>query len=159
MEWVYYWITTSFRFANLFCLAEKGDIWSAVKIIRSETLTSQFTCGSNHLLNNQLSRVAATEQLLGIESSELKFQNMSERNLKIAAQVFIYLNACPREYNSWIEFYNVLFETQSPSQILLTLNRIMQETKISKRNFQIASNLLVKVMRKLNFPEKIGMGF
>ena len=125
-----------FRFANLVERSgNMGSIWSAVRSIRFKTLTSQFRCGENHLLNNQVSQVKAVEQYLKIESSDLKFENMTNGKLKIAAQTFIYLALCPGKYNAWTEFYKNIFKAQSPSQILLTLNRIIKETKPLESGF------------------------
>ena len=58
--------------------------------------------------------------------------------LKSAAEMFIYLNICPgtfgldssnymeQWFKSWFTFYQDLFRTQTPSQIILTLNRLMK---------------------------------
>ena len=58
--------------------------------------------------------------------------------LKSAAEMFIYLNICPgtfgldssnymeQWFKSWFTFYHDLFKTQNPSQIILTLNRLMK---------------------------------
>ena len=64
-----------------------------------------------------------------MNSFELKFPNMSNQNLKLAADKFIYLTFCPGTLNQWLVFYKDLFETKSLSQILMTLNRIIKMTK------------------------------
>ena len=140
-----------------------GEILRAARIIRSETVTSQFRCGSNNLLNNQVSQVAAVEQLLGMESSEQPIYNISNKNLKIAADALMYLAVCPGEYNAWAKFYKDLFERESPNQILLTLNRIMKKTDMKKRTLSIvAQNSFRKVTEALkqNIPgEKTNLNF
>ena len=148
-----------FRFANLVHKSgDIGEIWRAVRIVRSETLTSKFRCSYNHLLNNQVSQVAAVEQLLGIESSDQPINNISNRTLKSSADAFIYLAVCPGKYNAWARFYKDIFETESPNNILLALNRIMKKTNIemgilgtvARNSFRVVTEAL-----KQNIPGEI----
>ena len=153
-----------FRFANLVeKSANMGEIWNAVRNIRSETVTSQFICQSNHLLNEQVSQVKAVEQLLGIESSEQPIYNISNKILKSSADPFMYLAVCPGEYNAWAKFYKDLFGRESPHQILLSLNRIMKKTNIKKGTLRnVARNSFREVTKALkqNIPrEKTNLNF
>ena len=87
--------------------------------------------------------VTHVEQMLELQSSELRFENMTAENLKIAANMFIYLLTCPF-YNidniydeEWFKsrdmFYKDLFnKNTSPDIILLTLNRMMKVTNENK---------------------------
>ena len=77
-----------------------------------------------------------------VRSTDFKFPNMTEENLKIAAEMFIYLNKCPDpldSLNDWIQFYDDLFGRKSPYQIILTLNRMM------KRNMHVNKKDIVDV--------------
>ena len=131
-----------------------GKIWSAVRSVRSETLTtshsSKFMCASNHMLDNQVSQVDAVEHLLGMESSDQPIHNISNKNLKYAADMLIYLAVCPGKYNAWIKFYNDLFERDSPNRILLALNRIRKKTNILNGTFKtVAQNSFQTVTKAL----------
>ena len=67
-----------------------------------------------------------------MEPSEKKNENITSEELETAAKMFIFLNSCPFDDNSvewfksWHLFYKDLFHTQSPDQIILTLNRMMK---------------------------------
>ena len=106
---------------------DTGTIWNVTKRVRWEILTKQFRCGSNEMLNVQVAEVIAFEKYLGMKTSEIKLPNMSNVELKKAADPFTYLTFCPGKLNQWLLFYKDLLETRSPSQILLTLNRIMKK--------------------------------
>ena len=54
---------------------------------------------------------------------------MTEANLKTAAKIFIFLSICPGEYKKLMEFYQNIFQTNSPEKIILTLNRMMKGNK------------------------------
>ena len=87
-----------------------------------------------------LKQVTGIENDIKIVSTDIIFANISETNLKAAAQLLFYLNHlsvilanCPFiEFNKWFGiwslFYNDLFKRQPPSKIILTLNRIMKTT-------------------------------
>jgi len=105
-----------------------------VKKIKLKTLVEMKCNSKKTLLSHtaQLSQVKAVEQKMQIESSEQIMESLSNEELQIAAELFLYLNACPDEwFKSWTSFYNELFLTQSADQIMLTLNR-MTKTHISQ---------------------------
>lgn len=79
------------------------------------------------------SQVFALEQHLGVRSTEIRYENITNDLLENSASIFIYLNACPvmdtvylKWFQTWITFYTDLFKTHSPDQIVLTLNRMMK---------------------------------
>ena len=83
-----------------------------------------------------LSQVATIEQKLEVESSDITFENITMENLKHAAKMFIYLktqNPCTDSLKEWLNvwgtIYTDIFETQSPQEILLTLNRMMRSNQ------------------------------
>ena len=56
----------------------------------------------------------------------INFQNMTDNDLKIIAEKFIYLNTCPGIFRPWILFYMDLFQNEPPHKIILILNRILK---------------------------------
>ena len=52
------------------------------------------------------------------------FINMTDSDLSIIAEKFIYLNTCPGIFKPWMQFYMDLFENQPLHKIILILNRI-----------------------------------
>ena len=73
------------------------------------------------------SSIKEFEQHLEIEPREQKYENMTFEHLKTASEVFIYLNHCPSKMRPWLKFYKDLIQNQSPDQIILTLNRIIND--------------------------------
>ena len=52
------------------------------------------------------------------ESTEI-FEDMTDKSLKVAGEMFLYLNSCPYEsypfeFELWFKFYNDLFKNKSP---------------------------------------------
>ena len=82
--------------------------------------------------------MATIEEKFAFESSDVRFENITRSDLKIAAEIFVYLKACPEPgnlktddsmqtwYTSWSSFFEDLFNTHSIDKIILTLNRIMK---------------------------------
>ena len=104
-------------------------------------------CGTTlYLPENKLSQVIAVEQKLHIKSLEQTLKNISAESLKTAAEMFLYLNICPDQMSiQWAIFYQELFKSQTPYQILLTLNRINLLAKTSdSKNHQIIGQKLFK---------------
>ena len=113
-------------------------IWNVVKKIRLET-SFKKDCKSDGTYYDYTKylQVKELEYQLGIESSELKFANITDGEFKNAAEMFLYLSTCPGDldkdsskglekwFKSYYIFFTNLFKTQSPYQIILTLNRMM----------------------------------
>ena len=83
-----------------------------------------------------LSQVATIEQQLEVQSSDIKFENITLENLKHAAEMFIYLktkNPCTDSLKEWLNvwetIYSDIFENHSPPEILLALNRMMRSNQ------------------------------
>ena len=77
----------------------------------------------------------------------INFVNMTDSDLKIITEKFIYLNTCPGIFKPWILFYMDLFQNQSPQKIILILNRILKRPH-ENYNFKwkkIAKQLFEKV--------------
>ena len=62
----------------------------------------------------------------GIESTPITFQNMTREKLKTAGEMYFYLLSCPDSLMPWFLFYAELFMKKPPTDIVLTLNRILK---------------------------------
>ena len=94
--------------------------------VKSET-SLEWDCFKDDTLlggDAMLSQVKAVEQMLQIKSSEQNNEALKNEELQTAAEKFLYLTMCPNTIKSWLLFYKDLFQTQSPDQIILTLNRL-----------------------------------
>ena len=99
------------------------------------------------------------EQNLDILSSEQRFDNITAKTLNISAEMFTYLYICTYLqkiksdssyslqffYNSWSTFFNDLFKTQVPDQIILTLSRLM---KSNSYELKVGKTMAEKLFRK-----------
>ena len=100
-----------------------------MKTVKSRTSLDQ-SCYNNMLSGDgPLSIVKAVEQMLQINSSEQINDTLTNEDLRTAGEMFLYLIMCPDTIKPWIVFYKDLFQTKSPDQIILTLNRFMRGTK------------------------------
>ena len=97
-----------------------------MKSIKSES-PLDLSCSDDLLVaDDMLSRVKAVEQMLQIEPSRKINETLTNEELKIAAEMFLYLTMCHDTIKPWMAFYKDLFKTQSPEQIILTLNRMIK---------------------------------
>ena len=181
-----------FRFANILklCNISEYDVWKVVKEIKSKTPFDKrcykvYPEDYNGLYSDitaKASQVAALEEQLKINSSELRFENMTAKDLKAAAEMFIYLNSCPGVipnankvyvdegvknddstekninelwFKSWYFFYKDLIENNSPSQIILTFNRLSKNNAPKNSQAKIRhQKLLEKTATLLNLQFK-----
>ena len=105
---------------------------------------------------NTLKQVTGIENDLRFVSTDITIADISETILESAAQIFFYidhLNDCPFiEFNKWFgiwsPFYNDLFYKQSPSKIILTLNRMMKTTSNLSKN--AADEIFMKTSKLLS---------
>ena len=126
-----------FRLANILKLTniEENKIWTFLKKVKLET-SFETECATDGLYrdNDKMSQVLQLEKQIGINSTDVRFDNVTRSNLKTAGEMFIYLNACSKTSKSWPLFYKQLFQTKSPAEIILTLNRIMKAPQKSAEN-------------------------
>ena len=104
-----------------------------VKTVKSETsldLNCEYygNMNSRAMLSgdSMLSQVKAVEQMLLMESSEHINDSLTNEDLKTAAEMFLYVNSCTYLLTPWLSFCKNLFENESPSTILLSLNRMLK---------------------------------
>ena len=136
---------------------DKKNVWKVVKNLKSE-LSLDLECRLSPdllLYDDKMSQVNLLEDQLGIESTEVRFENIGRENLKTAAEIYIYLNTCPDSLKPWFSFYKDLFHDQAPNQIILTLNRMMKSkgTEVKDGNIR-AAKLMEKITNKLSLHYK-----
>ena len=129
--------------ANIFKLSglSPDNAWNLIRKIKIESSLDSDYCNDLEL------QVQSFEYQLKVEPSRYRFENMTEKDLKTAAEMFLFMKSCPTEpLKPWFVFYKHLFETQSLEQILLTLNRMMKgiRTPQSKYFLWLAQKLFQK---------------
>ena len=123
------------------------------------TNCSPFSGGMYYYYDSGLAETQfeAFEQQLNIGSTykDLKIRNVKPEDLKMAAEMFIYLNACPETpslkhwFDTWHRFYTIVFATQSKDQIILTLNRFMKSIEHQNIFGRVSAQKLFKRASKL----------
>ena len=160
-----------FRFGNILQMTELSvhKIWRIVKQVKKETSLDK-KCSTNNLYidySDRESQVVAFEQKLGIEPSKIRLNNLNQDYLKDAAEMFVYLNACPggakgdmikgvqKWFTSWLTFYKKIFEVQYPGEILLTLNRMMKSGTQRDITFEINHRIFkrIRALLPLNYSD------
>ena len=150
-----FWNKYFFRFANTFKhnSVSVDNIQNVVKTVRAGT-SLDLNCGGNYILadDGPLDQVKAVEQMLQIESSEQINDTLTREQLRTAGEMFLYLVSCPDKTKPWIVFYKDLFQTQSPDQIILTLNRLMKgsRTQTNEHFEELAEMLLKRILSFLH---------
>ena len=102
---------------------------------------------------SQISKEIAQE---AVDSAQV-LTNVSDETFQTAAEMFFYLNLCPKSRFEWIQLFSDLLGKSSPDIILQTLNRIMvtARRKRDKVLVEIVKKILLKVCEKL--PLNIGV--
>ena len=128
------------------------NIWNLVRKVKTELPTEcQWCCMNDGLYTDKEATLVALEQKLGFNSSEQRFDNITEEALKNAAEMFLYINTCPTSqmwksrFTSWLTFYKDIFRTESPSQIILTLNRLL---KVKNQRYKDEHEVLQKIFKR-----------
>ena len=132
---------------------EVDFIWKIIKKIRMEYLNVFSANKDCDFANSFLSDLNIKENInnlhheIKVEPSEIKSLDIDPSTLKSAAEMFIYLNFCPKllVISPWRKFYRDLFVKHSPDMFILTLNRIM----ITSRNKEGMSNVPEHLLRKI----------
>ena len=161
------------RLANLLKLTSAEKVWNAVRHIKldssKKSLEEKETClewFNWYQDMDKLYKVIEVEQKLGINSSNIRFLNMTRADLKIAAHMFIHLTTCAPFttskytddgywFKSWAILYIDLFKTKSPDQIILTLNRILKDkSPENKDGIDRAKKLFNRISKLLSLKYK-----
>ena len=159
----------NYRFANIFKLSNYNldEMWKIIRKIKSTTIFDK-RC-TNYFFEekeDKLNQVLAVEQFLGINSTAVEMENLTVKEIKDAAEMFIYLQICPgklfdvskfdnsmpnigEQYKSWFIFYRELFTTRSPNEIILTINRLINSQIEDDKKF-IHRKLLKRISSLMN---------
>ena len=111
--------------------ASNDKVWDVVRRVKSNPSLLENSCGIRSGVYsseyNVLTLALAVGYQLEAELSYDIFENITSEDLETAAEMFIYLYACPTDFiNKLMVFYDDLFRTQTPCQIILTLNRMIR---------------------------------
>lgn len=95
------------------------------------------------------------EKLLNMKtvSQSNDVKNMDKSTMKIAAEMFIFLNFCPDQLfqSPWVKFYRDVIQNQPPKMIILALNRLLKTISTENKSlFQIPHKLLRKLLTMLD---------
>ena len=142
------------RLANTLHLTQISveNMWKVVNRVKLETDFVGQNCSKGGVFAEKIikSQVEAVEQMLEVESSELRFENMTEENLENAAKMFIHLAMCigihsKEWFKSWDLFYKDLFHEKTPPyQIILTLNRMVKLRNVKENAGKLRAKKLFK---------------
>ena len=163
------------RFVNILHSTNlnEHEFWMLVKKLKRNTLMDKSCAQTglytdNTIINSFNAQMIELEQKLNVNSSKLRFQNITREKLRVASEMFIYLNTCPGNANnvatfsptqiwfkSWYKLYDDLFGHYSPDLIILTLNRIMKATTLDEFDFQRNQKIFrfLKTLLKLKYEE------
>ena len=77
--------------------------------------------------------------------------NMEKSTLKMAAEMFIFLNFCPNQLfqSPWVKFYRDLIKDNPPKAIILALNRLLKTIPIENKSLYKVPNALLKKLLTL----------
>ena len=126
-------------------------IWDAIKKIRFKVSLEKIcdSAKSFYIPSDKMSNVREVEKQLQVNSSDLINENMTRSQMKIAAEMFLYLNTCPELLRPWFSLYTDLFQKQSPNEIILTLNRILKFYKVTPHNSSLTS-ITLKLFKRVS---------
>ena len=115
------------RLSNMMQLTKMKsyEILDIVKGLKSNFSLNKI-CSQGFYEEDMELNIRTLEQALQLKSSEVIWKNMTHADLDTAANIFLYLNSCSDLVKKWIIFYSEVFLHMSPSQIVLTLNRILK---------------------------------
>lgn len=138
---------------------DKKKLWKYIKQIQVEktlhdiNIIPSYNCfsDSQDILMNTVRReeilvalkkqISATEQ---VNVSTHSTTDISNEYLRTAAEMFLYLNLCPKDMYEWKLFYLDLLKN-SPDIIVLTLNRIMVSAR--ERGDKAIMDIAKKIFR------------
>ena len=140
------------RLANILHLTnfDLDKIWNLIWKSKFET----FDCDVGNLvktlkLNLGIEEIPQPQRAnhldIDLDPYDKRYKNISAELLKSAAEMFTLLDMCPKMLNTWFVFYIDLFQTKSLDHIILTLNRMMKDTRNTQREyFEIARKLFIR---------------
>ena len=127
------------------------DIWKTLEKLRTRVLLD-YSLATKCILDSflPLDRIQLNMKILGEHFNqshdvEIKIEPIKHDSIERSAQMFIYLNSCPKSIYSWITIFKDLFNNRSPLEIIITLNRIL---KLSSQEQEDLINITNKIFRK-----------
>ena len=132
------------------------NVWNIVKETRKSFLfeakealsACQFNSNPSLLSPNVIQENQnKVEKELEFNAKTTLYENVSERTLQTAAEMFTYLNQCPQEHKL-LSFYKDLFKSASPKDIILALTSVMKTTNNLEKEKSV--NIFRKVMESIN---------
>ena len=109
---------------------DEKSIWKNVKKVRSSSYSSyEQNCSTWLNKEDVSSNLQDLYDRLEVFNVSDKAQNLSSVNINIAAEMFVYLNICPKDElkEEWKAIYNELIKkSDSVSGLLASLYRIMK---------------------------------
>ena len=127
------------RFTNMIMYEnlDEDTFWGIIKRFQSK-IPFDSKCRNGFYYHSVLDIVVKAlenELQFGTSTSE-RYPNRNYTRLRSAAEMFLYLSTCSNEFTPWFRFYTDLLQNKTPSQILLTLNRILRGITTQQNNKQ-----------------------
>ena len=136
-------------------LEEIDKVWDVVKGARREYI-SKFSplvtkCDIYEALISEKSltdNIKKLQKQYVFNSSEASPAIVDKSLLKLAAEMFIFMNYCPKDLfkSPWKNFYKDLFKKETPRIIILTLNRLLKTISPKDKNLYRVPKLLLRKM-------------
>ena len=144
-----------YRLANIVHLnpLSVDKIWNVLKKRKSENIFNKtcITITSSLAFDADIfSSVVELEKLFQVnyDNDVEIFTNISDINLRLAGDMFLYIYPCSDVMMPWLKFYINLFRNNPLDHILLTLNRILKSNN-SRQNKNLKS-IAKKLLGKIN---------
>ena len=98
------------RLANILLLSKTSteDLWNTLKKIKRQYVSTDCSQG---LYSNVESQVNALDEHLQFNSSDKIMDNMTDSQLRLAGEMFLFLNSCSGLLKPWFSFYADLFQS------------------------------------------------
>ena len=107
-------------------------IWSAMKKIKRKYVSINCIQGFIPVedIQSQVMELAMELKIQGFGSETiLDWGDITDTNMKIGSEMFLYLAACSEKMKPWFKFYEDLFQNHPLDQIILTMNRILKSSE------------------------------
>ncbi len=137
---------------------EREIIWKLLRQVRMDYVVNGWLHGKCDLYKAFSSDETIhlnVEKLLNMRDvpKSKDIVDMDKSTLKIAAEMFIFLNFCPHQLfqSPWVKFYRDLIKDHPPKVIILTLNRLLKTIPAENKSFfRIPHALLRKLLTLLD---------
>ena len=128
------------------------------RIVTDFSTTDECDAYNSFLSENDMKNaIRKMEELLNTTGSYDIKENVNGTLLKDAAEMFIYLQFCPKPLTKspWRDFYANLLMNSSPKLIISTLNRILKSSELETGNGKnVPEKLLEKIRENLQLQHK-----